>query len=161
MVPKVSKQLDKFEFPSREIGKSMSDNVTTKFCTACGKALIETAVICPGCGSPTSRFGQNQGHTAVVPPRPYNPQAKDKTTAVLLAIFLGLWSYLYTFKADATIFWISIVTPPVTVLALIVFLSGRIERGHLLMAFSCAFSLVAIIRQASRPSSWFAGYPNS
>jgi len=141
----------------------MTNSSASKFCTACGKGLIDTAVICPGCGSPTKEFVQHPGQRQIVTPQPYNPMAKSKTTAVILAVFLGVWSYLYTYREDANIFWISIVTPVATSFALIVFASGRIQGSHLLMGLlvSVVFSVVAIIRQAVRPSSWFAEYPNS
>jgi len=37
-----------------------------------------------------------------------NPARKDKTVALLLAIFLGPWAWLYTWPRDSTKFWIGI-----------------------------------------------------
>lgn len=37
--------------------------------------------------------------------------SKRKRTAVLLAVFLGLWSWLYTYRKDKHKFWISLIIP--------------------------------------------------
>lgn len=34
---------------------------------------------------------------------------KSKTTAILLAIFLGPWTFLYTYKRDSGLFWLHMV----------------------------------------------------
>jgi|694.fasta_scaffold51111_7 hypothetical protein len=80
-----------------------------KFCSACGNALLETAVVCPKCGSPTPQY------------RPQvTSQAKSKTTAVVLAVFLGPWSWLYTYALNSYKFWL---TMSVQTLAFIYFIS--------------------------------------
>jgi hypothetical protein len=35
-------------------------------------------------------------------------RGKSKTTSVLLAVFLSFWTWLYTYRADATKFWIGL-----------------------------------------------------
>jgi hypothetical protein len=65
----------------------------TVFCSACGNKLISTAVICPSCGSPTSRYKDNTNG------------GKRKSTAVILAVFFGYWSFLYTYSVDRFKFW--------------------------------------------------------
>jgi len=67
----------------------------SKYCTACGNGLIETAAICPKCGTPVAAA---KVVGAVAP--------KTKNAAVLLAVFLGFWTYLYTFAKDKVKFWI-------------------------------------------------------
>jgi hypothetical protein len=142
----------------------MSNSTTGKYCTACGTAINETSVVCSSCGSPTGSFvpRSHLGNPNVHSASEMNPGAKSKTTAVLLAVFLGFWSYLYTFKADAKIFWTSIVVPPAFVLLIVMISEGRVIGLHLLMAVfvSAIFAIVAIIRQATRPESWFAEYTN-
>lgn len=34
---------------------------------------------------------------------------KEKTISVILAIFFGYWAWLYTYKVDATKFWVGLV----------------------------------------------------
>jgi hypothetical protein len=67
-----------------------------KFCPACGNGLIVTAVICPKCGSPVA------GVTT--------KGSRDKAVAVIMAVFLSGWGFLYTYKYDAKKFWISIIS---------------------------------------------------
>ena len=71
----------------------------TKYCTGCGNGLIETAAICPKCGTPVAAA---KVVGAVAP--------KTKNAAVLLAVFLGFWTYLYTFAKDKVKFWIFLAT---------------------------------------------------
>lgn len=65
------------------------------FCSACGESLIETAVICPKCGSPVA------GHALT--------KQKSKKTAVLLAVFLGYWSWLYTAHKNLWKFFVALI----------------------------------------------------
>jgi hypothetical protein len=69
------------------------------FCSACGNKLILTAVICPSCGSPTAKFAASSSNTRV----------KSKSTAVLLAVFFGFWTWLYTYQINKAKFWIALV----------------------------------------------------
>ncbi len=66
-----------------------------KFCAVCGSGLVASAVICPSCGSPTGAG--------------FGPTAKTKTAAVLLAVFLGPWTWLYTYRRNAWKFWVGLV----------------------------------------------------
>jgi hypothetical protein len=66
---------------------------------------------------------------------------KSKTTAVLLAVFLGLWTWLYTYKEDNVKFWLSIV--------LCIFTSG---------AWGFVAWVWAIIESAIRSDSWYNSY---
>jgi len=62
----------------------------SKFCPACGTGIVATAAICPNCGTSVG-------------------QPKSKTTAILLAVFLTFWTWLYTYKKDAWKFWVGLV----------------------------------------------------
>ncbi len=68
----------------------------SKFCTACGRALLASAAVCTSCGSSTGGDFLK------------SPQAKDRTVSVLLAVFLGHWTWLYTFDRDQQKFWIGL-----------------------------------------------------
>lgn len=67
----------------------------TKFCSACGNGLVETAVVCPSCGSPVVVLKVQA--------------SKKKSVAVVLAVFLGYWSWLYTPKKNLAKFFIALV----------------------------------------------------
>lgn len=65
------------------------------YCTSCGKELAERAVICPACGA-----SARSTSSAAKP--------KDKTVAVLLAVFLAFWTWCYTYSKDAWKFWLNL-----------------------------------------------------
>ena len=140
----------------------MNQVTSNKFCSECGNSLIETAVICPKCGSPTPRFGQYVGpvgglgqNTGVV----YATQQKSKSVAVILAVFLGFWTYLYTYKKDVGIFWVTLVVQFFLVLSIVSFPDSSLGPNPAWI-FGFVFNLVAVIVQATRTSEWFARYPN-
>ena len=68
---------------------------TTKFCTGCGNGLIESAAMCPKCGTPVAGLKLSSSATQ-----------KKRNTAILLAVFLGFWTYIYTFAKDKAKFFI-------------------------------------------------------
>jgi hypothetical protein len=59
------------------------------YCSTCGSRMAFTAPTCPQCGAP-SRAGK---------------ATKSKTAAVLLAVFLSFWTWLYTYRTDRWKFW--------------------------------------------------------
>ena len=65
-----------------------------KFCSGCGTGLVATAVTCPSCGTKASGTGAGT--------------PKSKTTAVVLAVFLSFWSWLYTYKKSTWKFWVGL-----------------------------------------------------
>ncbi len=74
---------------------SYAAQASSRYCGGCGAAIHPRAYMCPRCGAPVSAAGGN----------------KSKTTAVLLACFLGPWTWLYTYKLDSKKFWIGICVP--------------------------------------------------
>lgn len=68
--------------------------VFTKFCASCGNGLVAAAVICPQCGAAQKGFNSSGG--------------KSKTTAVVMAVFLSAWTWVYTWKVNAKKFWIAV-----------------------------------------------------
>jgi len=75
---------------------------------------------------------------------PLFPQIpKSKTTAILLAVFLAFWMWIYTYKVDAWKFWLNLGLTVVTL---------------------GIWSLVAwpwsIIDAARRSDQWYAQFPN-
>ena len=82
-------------------------NRSSRFCSGCGTAQVVSAAICASCGTPA----QSQPLNYV--------SGKSKTTAVLLAVFLGFWSWLYTFKVDKSKFFIGLVLYVVTTIFII------------------------------------------
>ena len=138
----------------------MSTPLTSKFCTACANPLIATAVICPKCGSPVS--GYKYGIVG----------GKSKTTAVVLAVFFGSWSWLYTYKASAKKFWVTICIlfglPFFMFLGVFVAANsgnGRGVQGWMVAAtviiwyfFVFGFWVWSIIDNAVKSEAWYRSY---
>lgn len=73
------------------------------FCTSCGKIIKQAALFCVNCGV----------SNASAPAQPPvaasgNTVPKQKSSAILLAVFLGLWAWLYTYRKDAWKFWVNL-----------------------------------------------------
>ena len=60
-----------------------------RFCPSCSKPVVATASICPQCG------------TALGAP-------KSKGIAILLAVFLSFWTWVYTYRINKTKFWVGL-----------------------------------------------------
>ncbi len=56
--------------------------------------MSSNALACPSCGCPTMNA---------------TPIKKSKTTAIILAILLGQWTWLYTYRQDSDKFWFGMI----------------------------------------------------
>ena len=139
----------------------MTNALANNFCSQCGNALVQTAVICPKCGSPTPRFNQMN---SPMPGNTYYPGTgvipqKTKSTSVILAVFLGFWTYLYTFQKDAALFWVSLGIQGFFIFA-ISSTPGAGSSGAFLFVL-IIFWLLSVIVTASRSSEWYLRYPHN
>lgn len=75
-------------------------------------------------------------------------ERKDKTAAILLAVFLGFWGWLYTYKRDAWKFWLCLGLT-VTVSWILLFLPVL------------GFHIWAIVDAARKPQQYYDYYPNA
>ena len=82
----------------------------------------------------------------------YVVERKDKTTAVLLAVFLGCWTWLYTYKKDSWKFWVA--------LALHITVFNPVWTWILLFLPNIALHAWAIIDVSVKPSQFYDYYPN-
>lgn len=137
----------------------MASPMSNNFCSACGNAVLDTAVVCPKCGSPTSRY------------RPEPVQvAKAKSTAVVLSVFLGIWSWLYTYKANAHKFWITFPILAALFVAILTYailastypsdaeVAIRLIVTRAWQFLVVGFWLWAIIDNATKPHAFFEKY---
>lgn len=106
------------------------------FCSGCGSALVVGAVVCPRCGTPRRAVASIQ---------------KSKTAAVLLAVFLSYWAWLYTYKTDAWKFWVGLGVSVLIGWTTILF------GGYFVLL---AISIWAIIDVAVKPAAFYENYPN-
>jgi hypothetical protein len=79
---------------------------------------------------------------------------KSKTTAVLLAIFLYHWTYVYTYREDGSKFWMAPVVNGIN------FAIAGAAPGWFLVALPVAlgFYIYGIANAANRPDDWYANY---
>jgi predicted RNA-binding Zn-ribbon protein involved in translation (DUF1610 family) len=129
-----------------------------KYCAACGNGLIATAAMCPQCGTATGRIAA-AGSTG---------KGKDKAIAVLLAVFLSFFTYLYTWSVDKTRFVVSISVIGgilvLTVIALILeevdYYWGGITLVPLVFYWlaSLVFWIISLVRTVKRDSDFYANY---
>jgi riboflavin transporter FmnP len=91
-----------------------------------------TASMCPRCG------------TALGSPH-------SKGAAVLLAVFLSFWTWVYTYKRDAAKFWVGLVLAVVGALLSVVIIGFFVILGVWVWA---------IIDTAVKSEVWYQQYPN-
>jgi len=150
----------------------------TKFCTACGNNLVPSAAICPNCGTPTQSVA------------PVVQMGKSKTTAILLAVFVGFWAWLYTFQVNKTKFFIGLSAQFVITIVYLVsffqYLAASVNSynyncdydysctesydSSALTSFIAMMAIVGIlgiglrvweiVDNARRPESFYLNYPN-
>ncbi len=150
-------------------------------CYMCRSDPLSGNAYCPGCGCPTPYPVRNCLKCGT--PLSYNPpktsivNPKSKAISILLALSLGLFTWLYTYKQDAGKFWLGL---GLSVLGLIVFsVTFRLSFGNshtfgvpansnanwllpMMISFSVvsglwAWSFLDVIRKTN---NWYAQYPN-
>jgi hypothetical protein len=93
---------------------------------------MASAIVCPQCGTPQS-----------------SPHSKGG--AILLAVFLTFWTWVYTYKRDAWKFWTGLVLGFVGVVT-----------AFILIGFIILFGvwIWAVVDTAIKPEAWYQHYPN-
>jgi hypothetical protein len=125
----------------------MTRGANERFCWACGSTVLESAAFCLRCGTPSS------GPVASRPPsgvQPMHPSSKSKTTALLLAVFLGGWTWLYTYERDSTKFWIFVGVGILGGILTLVFVGFLILLG---------LQIWAIVDVATKPDAYYERFP--
>jgi chromate transport protein ChrA len=84
---------------------------------------------------------------------------KSKIVSILLAVFLGFWTWLYTYGIDTWKFWTSIVV--YSVLSVIVFINWQDNNLRVvIIAFMFLVWALTVIDTVFRQSEWYDKYPN-
>ena len=78
----------------------------------------------------------------------------------MLAVFVGIWSYLYTYKKDVGAFWVSFAAQTLVFFS-IMFIPDDNLGPNPAWLISLLFNVVALIVQATRTSAWFERFPNN
>lgn len=127
--------------------------VVSHYCVGCGKGLIASAAICPFCGTPVKGNSTSRG--------------KDKAVAVVLAVFLSGWTWLYTYRFNAAKFWIYIGGSFFLILTGIASFAASLDAydpepavGVIAFVYvvSFAFWLWAVIDSATKPREYYENY---
>jgi hypothetical protein len=89
-----------------------------EFCMSCGAKPLAGNSFCPACSAPTTPLSEIcvKCGTRLIPqsvasgtiPQVAGVNPKSKTASILLAVFLGFWTWLYTYKKDHWKFWVSL-----------------------------------------------------
>jgi hypothetical protein len=97
-----------------------------------------------------------------------NLNSKSKTAAVLIAIFLGYWSWLYTYKKDYKKFWVYLILIWAGVISIwiLVYSNGLsavlINYGTwiwLYFLINASSYIWVLINSISRPLIFYENYP--
>ena len=94
-----------------------------------------------------------QGYGYAPAPMPAYVERKDKSAALLLAIFLGFWTWLYTYKRDAWKFWLC--------LGLNMTVFNPLWTWILLFLPNIALHVWSIVDVAVKPQQYYDYYPNA
>ena len=169
------------------------NDTATKFCQSCGTQIPATATFCSNCGS---AVGAAPAPAAQAAPQmnyqqqAYAPTVKSKTPAVVLAVFFGFWSWLYTFKVNKNKFFIGLGAGVLSSIIQISSLAANANKQtyyqaclndfiygsvsitecvqympdysmiYVAGAISFGFWLWAVIDNARKPASFYQSYPN-
>jgi hypothetical protein len=122
------------------------------FCPECGKPIKREAIICIHCGVQVKKL-------SVEPKEVQRSTSKSKGVAVLLAIFFGLWAWLYIYGRAKLQFWITIAVVGMLFINLFLFAPLNILYDWFFLIFM-PFHLWALIDISRRQGSFYENYPN-
>lgn len=115
-----------------EQSNTKAKGVDEIYCPSCGSIIKKEAEICVRCGV------RVKNSPAIASPT----VPKSKATAVVLAVFLGFWTWCYTYKKNSSKFWVSLI------LSLVTF-----------GVFGIIAWVWAIIDTATKPQEYYAQFP--
>jgi hypothetical protein len=166
------------------------------FCRNCGKETTPASEYCLSCGArptagtaacaaPTTplseicvKCGSKLSSRAVPATALKSEHAKSKVASILLAVFLGVWTWLYTYKKDGWKFWVGMGMGLVAGILYAVFFGLLISStassssdwtdafiGSFIMItmivslLGSAVQIWAIVDTAIKKSEWYDNYP--
>jgi len=158
-----------------------------EFCMSCGAKPLAGNSFCPACAAPTTPLSEIcvKCGTRLIPQTAAPGMAaktgtmntKSKTVSILLAAFLGYWTWLYTYKKDHWKFWLSLGVSIVCSIGLgIIFIwfiasglnSVKVSNaltvslivGYILVIIvSFGLWVWSVIDTAIKKDEWYTGYP--
>ena len=85
-------------------------------------------------------------------PRSSVPTERSKTVAVVLAVVLAFWTWLYTYRADAAKFWAGLALTVAGIVLCVLYVG---------LPMLLAVWVWAVVDTASKKRSWYAQYPGT
>jgi hypothetical protein len=112
------------------------------YCQSCGAVIKREAELCVHCGVRLRRPSGQVG-------------AKSKVVAILLAVFLGFWTWLYTYREDGWKFWVGLGVTIGNVVLILVTLGV-----WLLVAWIVGLGIWiwSVVDTAVKTDDWYASY---
>ena len=105
-----------------------------KFCPRCGVAVLPDAELCVNCKMYLSK------------------DEKSKATSVLLAVFFGWWTWLYTYKKDAWKFWAGVGSAVIEAILIVN------NTWSVVWIIAIGVILWAIVDTATKSDDWYKSY---
>jgi hypothetical protein len=121
------------------------------YCSSCGRVIKREAALCVGCGVPTRRGSTTGAYRS----GSGTGEGKNKVVAILLAVFFGQWTWVYTYREDGTKFWIAMAVN-LACLVLTIFTLGLFL--FFWIPILLGLWLWPLIETITRKDEWFEGY---
>jgi len=125
------------------------------YCSSCGNVIKKEAVMCVSCGVPTRRApaqGPVPTYTSGIAGR---GEGKNKVLSILLAIFFGNWTWLYTYREDGSKFWIGLA---VGIVGFVISIATLGMGLFLYIPAELAIWIWAIADTVQKSDAWYANY---
>jgi hypothetical protein len=154
-----------------------------EYCMSCGARPLNGTAYCPACAGTTTLISEIcvKCGTRLTPPATAavtQRHSKSKVASILMAVFLGFWTWLYTYKKDAWKFWVSLGVGAVMTIAMVVimvlviannagdpenfFSTGFIQFMAVyigLIVVQSGISIWAIVDTIIKNDKWYDNYP--
>ncbi len=112
------------------------------FCYSCGSIIKKSSSICPKCG--ISTFGK--------------VEKKEKSTAILLALFTSFFTWLYLYEKNSIKFWIGLLVTLFSVIIAKVLFDSSNSNWTLLTTPIIIVWLFAIIDVSIKNSNYYNSF---
>jgi hypothetical protein len=168
----------------RNCGKETQTN--NQYCMSCGARPLAGTAFCPACAGATTpaseicvKCGSKLARPIPVGAAITTRTAKSKLASILLAVFLGFWTWLYTYKKDGWKFWTGLGVSFVAFIGLSVFFAAWVIQGigesanftdSSLLALGLIYAagtiigtgvwIWGIVDTAIKKNEWYDNYPD-
>ena len=150
------------------------DDETYKVCPSCGELIKWDAVICTYCGVQVQelKVDTNYNHPKYIE---NSYPVKSKVIAVVLAIFFGYWSWLYTYRINSRKLWFLLIIDILRFFFLCYFIISKSNLDfynysqifssdfYILILLNSTWTLItwlwALINNSIKPNSFYRDYP--